>query len=483
MTVPERLHHFAKTDPDRVAVASERGSVSYRVLARSVDRLAAMMVKSGILPGEPVGLTVRDEYHHLVAALALMRIGCPNLILATHEPASVRTELANRCKISRIVADEASGAGADTHVLAPDFERVFDDAEFDGARLPSPRDDDVAVLATSSGTTGRPKIMPTTHGQLVDQALAAGLPVGPLVLYFPASVEFYASQRHRSFAVCLGATNVFFDLAKESFVDGCVRHRVNIVCMSSGQARGVVDETRRSSQGRRLQNTRVRIFGSMVGTGLRRSFAETLTEDVEIAYGATECGCVAAIDGEDANTAGSGSVGRLLPGVSVEIVDDNGAAAGPGEPGSIRVRTRGMIGGYLDDSTLTARMFKDGWFYPGDVGRLTADGLLVLEGRADDIMNLSGIKISPAELEAVAETFPGVVECAAFSIKSPVHGDIPALAVATEGSVDLEALRQFCRARLGVRAPRRIVKLDRLPRTSAGKVSSAQLRSMLNADA
>jgi acyl-coenzyme A synthetase/AMP-(fatty) acid ligase len=138
-----------------------------------------------------------------------------------------------------------------------------------------------------------------------------------------------------------------------------------------------------------------------------------------------------------------------------------------------------MIDRYLDDQALTALTFRDGWFYPGDNGHMTADGSLVLEGRADDVMNLSGIKISPAELEAVAEAFPGVVECAALPIKSPVHGDIPVLAVATDGSVDLAALQQFCRARLGVRAPRKVFRVEQLPRNAAGKVAVPQLRELL----
>ncbi len=482
MSVPERLHHFAATASSRIAAVNDGTAVSYGALGQLVERLAAAMFAAGIRPGEVVGLTVRDEFRHLVTALALMRLGCPSIILATHEPLTVRAELASRSGTAWVLTDNEVGRAWQGRVWAPDYDRIFADARLDGVQQPMPGDDDVAILATSSGTTGRPKIMPVTHGKLLNQALGTGFPAASLIFYFPLSVEFCAAQRHRLYTVGLGGTNVFFDRSKESMIDACRRHGVTLISMTTGQARGLADEVGGGPRGRRLPEARVRIFGAMVGPALVRSIAETVSADVEVIYGATECGCITS-KRDHGDAAEARSVGRPPAGVTVEIVDENDRRVGAGEVGAIRVRNAGMIDGYLDDPDLTRRAFRDGWFYPGDVGRLTEAGTLALEGRGDEMMNLSGIKISPAEIEAVAETFPGVAECAAFAIKSEVHGDIPALAVAADGGVDLDALRKFCRARLGVRAPRKIVRVDHLPRNAAGKVSSLELRAMVNSHA
>jgi acyl-coenzyme A synthetase/AMP-(fatty) acid ligase len=140
-----------------------------------------------------------------------------------------------------------------------------------------------------------------------------------------------------------------------------------------------------------------------------------------------------------------------------------------------------MLDGYFGDPAATARHFRDGCFYPGDLGSFTAAGSLCLAGRTDDVMNLNGIKIYPSEIERVLEDEPGVRSAAAFAVDSAVHGQIPVVAVVWggDGAADPSRLQARARARLGVRAPRRVVLVDELPRTSAGKVATAELRRLV----
>jgi acyl-CoA synthetase (AMP-forming)/AMP-acid ligase II len=139
-----------------------------------------------------------------------------------------------------------------------------------------------------------------------------------------------------------------------------------------------------------------------------------------------------------------------------------------------------MARGYLDDPEASARAFRDGWFQPGDRGRLEPDGTLVFAGRDAEMMMLGTINIFPAEIEAAAQGFPGVADCAAFALRSPALGDIPALAVVevAPGAVDVPALAASCRARLGLRAPRRVVVVPALPRTATGKVQRDRLAAL-----
>jgi acyl-coenzyme A synthetase/AMP-(fatty) acid ligase len=482
MSFTQHLRHVTAKDPQRIALIDNGISISFELLDRSTHRLAAWMLHNGIVPGDRVGLTVRNEYRHLVAALALMRIGSAHVILATHDPMSVRAELAARCRLSCVIADQTHDAPTGVASLVPDFDRVFADAALDSGQLPNPLDQSVALLATSSGTTGRAKIVPVTERQLFDQTLAARWPHDKHTLFCPISVQFYAAQRQHLQTLCLGRTSAFWDRSRLPLMEACALYGVTVIALSASQARALVDEARGSSNEPLLPGVRFRLFGSLIGPALRKSMRESVSEKFDVIYGATECGMIA-IAGPEAEPEGPGWLGRLQRDVSLEIVGDDGSLLERGESGNFRIRTPGMVNGYFDDDELTASTFRNGWFYPGDVGRLTRDGLLFLDGRADDVMNLSGVKVSSAEIQAVAETFPGVVECVAFPFKSPVHGDIPVLAVTTDGSADLGALLEFCRTRLGIRAPRRILKLDRLPRSAGGKVAYRELQAVMSADA
>ena len=132
----------------------------------------------------------------------------------------------------------------------------------------------------------------------------------------------------------------------------------------------------------------------------------------------------------------------------------------------------------------TSRHFRNGWFYPGDLASLTSAGALCLHGRADDMMTLNSIKIFPAEIERVLEEHPGVKAAAAFAKSSKTHGDIPVAAVELHAAAGIggDELMACVRERLGVRAPRKIIVVDALPRNSAGKILKRELIDLIVTD-
>jgi len=151
-------------------------------------------------------------------------------------------------------------------------------------------------------------------------------------------------------------------------------------------------------------------------------------------------------------------------------VDENDATIAPGEIGRIRVLKANMASGYASDPD--SPRFRDGWFYPGDLFSQDEGCPLIFHGREADVMVLNGLKIFASLIEDTLASHPDVKEAVAYPIKSRVHGEIPAAAVvlsATAQSCDPGHLLDYCRQSLGVRAPRRIVILDSIPRTQAGK--------------
>ncbi|MFJ5306471.1 class I adenylate-forming enzyme family protein [Streptomyces sp. NPDC088350] len=194
------------------------------------------------------------------------------------------------------------------------------------------------------------------------------------------------------------------------------------------------------------------------------------------AYGLTETASSVAVLGPDDHRAALasadpavrerlGSVGRPLPGVEIEIRDDDGKPAGVGETGLVFVRGDQISGEYGGRSALDA----DSWFPTRDRGRLDADGYLFIEGRADDTIIRGGENIAPAEIEDVLVAHPGIVEAAVIGVPDPEWGQRIVAVVVGEG--DPSEVRQWVKDRLrSSKTPDTIVFRAELPKTETGKL-------------
>ncbi len=174
------------------------------------------------------------------------------------------------------------------------------------------------------------------------------------------------------------------------------------------------------------------------------------------------------------------SFARLADGVEAEIVDADDHPLPPGEVGLVRFRGDGYPTGYLDDPEATARAFRDGWFYPGDLATLNDQGYLFFKGRADDVINNGGAKFYPIEVETVLLAHPAVSEAAVFAWPHPRLGQTAAACVVTRAPVSKRALQEFCAERLaGYKVPQLIAKLRELPKNPMGKVLKSELKRWL----
>jgi acyl-CoA synthetase (AMP-forming)/AMP-acid ligase II len=295
------------------------------------------------------------------------------------------------------------------------------------------------------------------------------------------SVENYPAKTTRLYCLYLGVTSILqggLPASAGSVLDLCSSLDVTSLELTVLQALGVVQES--TGKGRLPACAKVFVGGSRVPATMRDALRAGLGTQVFVNYGAQEVWRMASTHPHDPEP-GLESVGPPLPWIELEIVDGEGARLPEGEVGEVRVRSECMIHGYYRDPVGTSRHFRDGWFYPGDLGSLTPGGALCIHGRTDDMMNLNSIKIFPAEIERVLEEHPAVKAAAAFAIPSAVHGAIPAAAVELHGTAQAtpEELMACARARLGVRSPRRIVVVEALPRNAAGKIARDALLALV----
>lgn len=460
--------------PERPAIVSQTDTITFGEMDRRVRALAGWIASEGIGTSDVVGVSIADEPLHLMVSLALLRMGCPHISLATHDPAPLRQDLIRRCGVVAVIGENPLDDGVRTITISGVLPRGgAADAALD---LPHPRDDAIAVYMATSGTTGAAKIIAYTYRQMAQQGLTRHMPPAARSEYIPSSIQFLYAKKHRLRSAMNGYTGVFHIAAPAEIPGICRAYGVDVLRLSPPQARSLIDIA--AMPGCRLpEELHVYVGGARISGAMRADFQQQQVHSLHVEYGATECGNIA-VAGPELHARHPDSVGRPLGGVMVEIVDSADRPLPAGVDGLIRIRTPGMVAGYVGDPALTAKTFRDGWYYSNDRGHLNEDGLLVFEGRADDMMILNSINIHPAEIERVAETFPGVIECAAFPLRSMVHGDIPMLAVVTADTCDLKQLAAHCTRQLGVRAPRKIFRARDLPRNDAGKIVRHELSAL-----
>ena len=148
-----------------------------------------------------------------------------------------------------------------------------------------------------------------------------------------------------------------------------------------------------------------------------------------------------------------------------------------GDTGEIGIKASGMVSGYFDNEAQTASRFRDGWFYPGDLGYIREDGCLVVQGRKDEMITMNGLNIFPKEIEAVLESHPDVAFAAAFPIPSRIHGDIPVAVIELRSSrgVQPEDVTKWANQFLGLKTPKKIIACQKMPRNSQGKILKSEL--------
>jgi long-chain acyl-CoA synthetase len=309
---------------------------------------------------------------------------------------------------------------------------------------------------------------------------------GASVRHLPVAIEFPQARRQIFISLAAGGRSILANSARDlGIIDLCERFGIEHLTLSPRRAEALLAETARGGGAARLPaRTRLSVTGATVPAALRRRVLEDLTRNLEVPYGATEVGGITRALPED-HAAQPDGVGRAAPGSEVVVVNDRGVPVPAGTTGFVRVRNPGLVPGYFDDPVATARAFlPDGWFQPGDIGVMTEDGTLMLAGRGDDMMILGTINVFPAEIERAAAGFPGLADCAAFAVRSSAHGDIPMIAAVEThaGALDPGALVAHCRARLGLRAPRKAIIVPALPRNAAGKVLRRELTQIAAAD-
>jgi acyl-coenzyme A synthetase/AMP-(fatty) acid ligase len=367
-----------------------------------------------------------------------------------------------------VVADRAEYAPPGVpSILVPELAAAADASALSSAGA-WPGLDDPFMLSLTSGTTGVPKAIAHTHGSFPRRVRRNLYDTGVAPRLLPPGLHIIVGIGGAFHALFEGGALVFprgYDALP--FLEAVRRHEVTHIMLPPANMANLA----RASTGPMASLRQVRFLGGTPSAPLVALARERLSPNLLSVYGTVETASIASADGALLARSPT-SVGHPCADAVVEVIDEEGRALPAGTSGHLRMRVAEMAQGYFGPDAEDRSRFRDGWYYPRDVGRIDGDGLLYVEGRSDDVINLGGRKFLPAAIEAMLEEHPGVREAAVFL---PEGAERLEAAIVGDPALDLAALARSCAQRLELLAPARFHRVASLPRNALGKLEREKL--------
>ncbi|MBS0644542.1 MAG: acyl--CoA ligase [Proteobacteria bacterium] len=470
MNITAPIRRFARMTPDAPAIIDPQGgTLTYAMLERALDVLAHHAAQLGLRPGDIVGLDAGGNTPGipLLLMLALARIGV----------ATARPDLPGGV----LKLTFQYGPSAPPGAVAFDATWLTVDPAAPPIPAAALHDDPEALfrLFASSGTTGAPKHVPFSHALMTRRVFSRWLVQGggrqTNMMAFnlgavPGCVGVLATLWQGGTVVLFQPDNVLAAIEQYG-VEGL---RIAPTTLQ------MLLEQRPSGSGPLPCLREITVSGSRLPDRLRQMAEERLCPNVVCGLGSTEVQPIA-IGPVPPGETRPDAIGFVAADATVQAVDAQDRPLPPGHEGILRVRSPTMADRYFNDPDATAAHFRDGWFYPGDVGIVWPDGLLSLTGRVSDVINLGGDKYHPVTVEAVLQRFPGIRDAAVFAVENDAGVPEMCAAVVSNGPLDENAFHAYAKQHFPGISFAVVVELAELPRNAAGKVQRERLVALVAA--
>lgn len=497
MNIADYLEQHAAQTPDRIAIRFEGRSITYGQLNRDANRLAASLRAAGIAVADRVALYLPNVPEFAVAYYAAQKLGAIpvtiNAILKTEEVRYLLNDsgaavVITMDELKRYVPDDCTALrlrvvvdpkapSAGWVALAQLLERGAD--TFESVQRSG---DDVAALLYSSGTTGFPKgVALTQHNihsniALPPQARYSDYRPGDRLAAFLPLFHVYGQNYIMNAAILAGATIVLFP----RFVPDVVLRAIGEERITHFFAVPTIFINLLAMDLSAYDLSSLRYEMSAAATmpeEISRRWTERFGRRVYEGYGLTECSPFSCYN--DVTEHRFGSVGRAIEGFELKIFDESDHEVAAGVQGEIVIRGDGVMQGYWRRPEETATALRGGWLHTGDVGRMDQDGYVYITDRVKDMINVSGFKVWPAEVEQYLYKIPGIQEVAVYGIAAAAQGEKVAVAVVLKPGATLsaEAIIAYCREHIAAyKVPARVDIVSELPKSASGKILKRVLR-------
>jgi malonyl-CoA/methylmalonyl-CoA synthetase len=472
---------------------SDGTKVSYGDMFDLAARLAAHLVRRGVLPGDRVAVQVEKSWQNLALYLAALRAGAVYLPLNTAYPLAELDYFIGDAQPSFVVTRPETAEGVRdlcgkrgrgiVESLGPSGDGTLLKAAADAPILPvvDRAPDDLAAILYTSGTTGRSKGAMLTHENLLSNALVLrdfwrftdrdallhALPIFHTHGLFVACNVLLLAGGTLIFLAKFDADEIMRAMPKATSMMGVPTFYVRLL-----EHPGLTRETTKH----------IRLFTSGSAPLLaetHRAFRDRTGHAILERYGMTETNMNTSnpYDGDRI----AGTVGPSLPGVEVRVADpESGRVLARGEVGVLEVRGPNVFAGYWRMPDKTKAEFRaDGFFITGDVAKIDERGYVHIVGRAKDLVITGGYNVYPKEVETEIDAIPGVMESAVIGVPHPDLGEgVAAVVVRKKGAgLSEEDVMGALAGRLAkFKQPKRVFFVEELPRNAMGKVQKNVLR-------
>jgi acyl-CoA synthetase (AMP-forming)/AMP-acid ligase II len=512
-TIGDVVRAGAGLHADRVAIEDRGVRLTYSDLDVARLRAASAFAAHGIEAGDRIAIWAPNGHLWIVAALGLQTLGavlvpvntrfkgmeaayvlsrsrarmllCAGDFLGTYYPSLLAGQ--SLPHLERIVLLDDQGSSQGQHVPWSHFVEAaprVDAGRLQRAMAAVGPEHPSDVLFTS-GTTGKPKGVLTTHGQNLRTfecwSDLVGLRADDRYLIVAPFFHAFGYKAGWLSALLKGCTILPHAVFEPGAVlDRISRDRISVLPGPPTLYQAILGADLR---GRDLSSLRLAVTGAakIPVSLVERMKTELRFDTVLTAYGLTECcGVVSMCRVGDDDERIATTSGRSIEGVEVICVGSDGSVVPTGTHGEIWVRGFNVMRGYLDDPAATARAIDaEGWLHTGDVGTLDAEGYLTITDRVQDMFITAGFNCYPAEIEGLMLANPGYAQVAIIGAPDPHKGEVGvAFVVPRPGTrCDGAEVIAWCRENMAnYKVPRQVRVMTSLPVNAGGKVDKAELR-------
>ncbi|MEX0284018.1 MAG: class I adenylate-forming enzyme family protein [Paracoccaceae bacterium] len=505
MQLTQSVHKAVRERPEDVATIFEGQHTTHAAFADRVARIAAVLRQKGIQPGDRIAILAEGSDRYVQILFAIWWAGgVINPVNARWSVAEIAYSLRDSETTILFVDSAFAEVAAELRLETPSLETVIHmDAGADGDNLDQllqqatpvvdamRRNDDLAAIMYTGGTTGFPKGVMLSHRALVAGAMSTlasaphpgDLPSLHVAPFFHigglAAIVQYALRAAPQVIIA-----AFDEPTALRLIEEC---KIADIFVVPTMLRRLLDHPDRSS--RDCSSLRsVRYGAAPIDSALLADAMEAFPDaGFYHLYGQTENSPMISIlppadHTTDPDVPRMRSAGRSIVGCEVRIVDGGGQEVPVGYVGQIAVRGPMMMDGYWNKPDETAKAIVDGWLMTGDAGRMDENGNLYILDRVKDMIISGGENIYSTEVENALSTFPGVVLCAVIGKPDPEWGEAVHAVIQTVDGADLDrdALTAHCRERIaGYKRPRSYEFVSAMPLSPAGKILKRDLREAM----
>ncbi|BBX90072.1 acyl-CoA synthetase [Mycolicibacterium boenickei] len=490
----------ARRHPNRVAVIDDDGEFTFGELDSAAHAVAHELLTMGVRGGDGVGILARNHRWFLVALYGAARVGARIILLNSEFSGPQIKEVSEREGAKVIIYDDeytaavshadpelgklrALGVNPDSDQPSGSTDETLADVIARGNGRPAPKaTKHPSIIILTSGTTGTPK----GANRAAPPSLA---PIGGVLSHvpfkagevtsLPAPMFHALGFLHATIAMMLGTTLVLRRRFKPATVlEDIEKHQVTAMVVVPVMLSRMLDHLEQMKPKPNLSSLRiVFVSGSQLGAELASRALKELGPVIYNLYGSTEIAFASIARPKDLSINPS-TVGPVVKGITVKIIDDNGKELPQGQVGRIFVRNTFPFKGYTGGG---GKQIIDGMLSSGDVGYFDEHGLLYVSGRDDEMIVSGGENVFPAEVEDLISGHPDVIEATALGVEDKEWGArLKAFVVKAEGaSLDEDTIKTYVKEHLArYKVPREVVFLDELPRNPTGKILKRELRNL-----